>query len=50
MTQNKPPPTRTEQEEKVKSFANVLPQNVVVKCKYYPELSARGQIKNPYGI
>jgi hypothetical protein len=44
MQQNKPPPTRQEQEQKIKSFAKVLPHNVVVKCKYYPELSARGKL------
>jgi hypothetical protein len=44
MPQNKPPPTRKEQEQKVKSFSQVLPSNVVVKSKYYPELSARGKL------
>ena len=45
--QNKPPPNKKDQEQMVKSFAQMLPANVVVRCKYFPELSARGEIKTP---
>jgi hypothetical protein len=48
--QNKPPPNKKDQKQKVKSFAQLLPANVVVRSKHFPELSARGEIKNPCGI
>ena len=36
---------KKDQEQKVKFFAQMLPANVVVRCKHFPELSARGEIK-----
>ena len=43
---NKPPPNKKDQEQMVKSFDQMLPANVVVRCKHFPELSARGEIIN----
>ena len=45
--QNKPPPNKKDQEQMIKYCAQMLPTNVVVRCKYFPELSARGEIKTP---
>lgn len=47
--QNNPPPNKKDQEQMIRSFAQMLPANVVVRCKYFPELSARGEIKTPAG-